>query len=337
MGCGRCARIRASGSRSSAPAAAPALPSVTVCGQQVAGPRAQPPDGSGPVVLFIAPCFEAQGNQSVIEYQTYLYYIQLKASVPSQNMWEPYDEAAEKMILDDFRRLWSTNFLDNLWIEVKDYTFPNGVVGKIVVYNMEERQRVKIVDYVGSKSVETAKIDEKLKDAKAEIRLDTFIDPGLIRKVEGIVRDMLKEKGFQDAEVTHEIKEMPGGPKLVHLTFNLDEGPEVKIKKITFVGNKVVQQFHAEETDEGEQGALVALLHHRQRHLPGSEVRRRRGEGDRVLPRSRLHQGRRRRRRTEGAERLVRQEDALDRAAHSGHRGRALQGGRRSTSRATRW
>ena len=31
----------------------------------------------------------------------------------------------------------------------RDYAFSNGVIGKVVVYNMEERQRVKIVDYVG--------------------------------------------------------------------------------------------------------------------------------------------------------------------------------------------
>ena len=78
---------------------------------------------------------------------------------------------------------------------------------------MEERQRVKIVDYVGSKKVEVSKIDEKLKDANAQIRLDTFIDPGLVRKVEGIVRDMLREKGFQFANVTHEIKDDPGRPE----------------------------------------------------------------------------------------------------------------------------
>ena len=48
---------------------------------------------------------------------------------------------------DDFTRLWNTNFLDNLSIETLDYTFSNGVIGKIVIYNMEERQRVKIVDY----------------------------------------------------------------------------------------------------------------------------------------------------------------------------------------------
>ena len=99
---------------------------------------------------------------------------------------------------------------------------------------MEERQRVKIVDYIGSKKVEISKIDEKLKEANAQIRLDTFIDPALVRKVEGIVRDMLREKGFQFANVTHEIKEIPGGPKLVHITFQMDEGPKVKIRKHRF-------------------------------------------------------------------------------------------------------
>src|SRR5262249_31222227 len=162
---------------------------ITVCGQQVSPPSTQPPAGSGPVVLFIAPCFEAQGGTPLIDAQTYLFYIQLKASTPSTNTWQPYDDAAEKIALDDFKRLMSTNFLDNLWIDVRDYTFPNGVVGKIVIYNMEERQRVKIVDYVGSKKIETSKIDEKLKEANAIIRLDTFIDAGLVRKVEGIVRD----------------------------------------------------------------------------------------------------------------------------------------------------
>jgi len=214
------------------------LPPVTVCGQQQA-PRAQPPDGSGPVVLFIAPCFEAQGGQSVIEPQTYLYYIQLKPSTPSQAKWVAYDDVAERMIEDDFRRLWNTKFLDNLFIDVSDYAFPNGTIGKIVTYNMEERQRVKIVDYVGSKKIEASKIDEKLKDGDAQIRLDTFIDPGLVRKVAGIVRDMMRDKGFQFAEVTPEIKEIQGGgPKLVHLTFHMDEGPKVKIKSIDFTGNK---------------------------------------------------------------------------------------------------
>jgi outer membrane protein insertion porin family len=227
---------------SSAPVqqATPSAPgSVRFCGQDVPPPAQLPPANSPPVVYLFGPCFDAQGGASVIEPETYLYYIQLKPSQPSQGNWTPYNEETEKTILDDFHRLWNTNFLDNLSIDVENYVFSNGVVGKLVTYNMEERQRVKIVDYTGSKALETSKIDEKLKDQMSEIRLDTFIDPALVRKVSGIVRDMLKEKGFQSAEVTPEIVTMPGGPKLVHLTFHLSEGPKVKIKTINFVGNKV--------------------------------------------------------------------------------------------------
>ena len=106
---------------------------------------------------------------------------------------------------------------------------------------MEERERIKIgPDFEGSKKLELSKIDEALKLTNAEIRLDTFIDQAQVRKVEGIVRDMMKEKGFTDAEVTHEIKAVAGGPKLVHLIFNINEGPSVKIRKIDFIGNTAI-------------------------------------------------------------------------------------------------
>jgi outer membrane protein insertion porin family len=216
------------------------LPVATVCGQQVR-PAAQPPAGSPPVVLFMAPCFAAQGGTSIIEPSTYVYYMQLKTSQPSQGTWIPYEESTQQLLRGDFGRLMATGFLDNLSIETEDYTFPNGTIGKIVLYNMEERERIKIgPDFEGSKALELAKIDEALRAMSAEIRLDTFIDQGLVRKVEGIVREMMKEKGFQNAEVTHEIKPVAGGPKLIHLIFNINEGPKVKIRKIDFIGNTAI-------------------------------------------------------------------------------------------------
>lgn len=210
---------------------------ATICGSPIPAPAALPPATIGPVIYQIVPCFEAQGNLSLVDLQTYLYYIQLKSSRPSQGVWERFDAAAEQVILEDFKRLWATNFLDNLSIETTDYTFANGVVGKLVVYNLEERQRVKNVEFVGSKKVERSKIDEKLKEQNTSIRLDTFIDPALIRKIEGIVRDMMKDKGFQSAEVTHELKDAAGGPKLVNITFQMQEGPKVKLRHVEFTGN----------------------------------------------------------------------------------------------------
>ncbi|HEY8536713.1 MAG TPA: POTRA domain-containing protein, partial [Vicinamibacterales bacterium] len=212
----------------------------TLCGAPVPPPARLPPAGSPPVIYQIAPCFEKQGNQSSIEPQTYLYYIQTRPSQPSQNIWVPYDAQAEERLLADFRALWATNFLDDLSIEVTDYVFANGVIGKLIKYNIEERPRIKIVDYTGSKELEATKIDEKLKEEGVTIRLDSFIDDGLVRRVKSIIRGMLSEKGYLAAEVTHELKPVSGSGKLVNLTFNITEGPKYKIRKIDFVGNKAV-------------------------------------------------------------------------------------------------
>jgi outer membrane protein insertion porin family len=219
---------------------------ATVCGYEIGkdfplpAPGNLPPNGSGPVVWQIIPCFPKQENKPLIDAQTYAFYIQLPRSEPSKRLWTPFDDTAVQTIQGDFKRLWATTFLDDLSIEAVDYTFPNGVIGKLVVYNMEERQRVKIVDYTGNDHLEATKIDEKLKEESVTIRLDSFLDQSVVQKVRGIVKDLLAEKGYQFAEVTPEVKPTGQGPKLVHLTFNIHEGPKIKIRQITFVGNKAI-------------------------------------------------------------------------------------------------
>ena len=191
-------------------------------------------------------------------------HVATKASTPSQGIWIPYDESVEQIMREDFKRLLAPpmDFLDNLSIEVsdstgplRDYVFPNGTIGKIIVYNMEERERIKIgPDFEGSKKLELSKIDEALRRKNAEIRLDTFIDEAQVRKVEGIVRDMMKEKGFTDAEVTHEIKPVAGGPKLVHLIFNINEGPQRQDPEDRLHRQHRDQRRHAEGRDEETRG-----------------------------------------------------------------------------------
>jgi outer membrane protein insertion porin family len=210
---------------------------ATICGVPVPPPANLPPAGSGPVIYQIAPCFQAQGNVSMVEPATYLYYIQTRPSAPSQNVWVPYDEEAEAKLREDFKRLWATNFLTDLSIEVTDYVFSNGVVGKLVAYNMEERERVKIVNYDGTKQVDRTKIDEQLRLRGIELRLDSFVDMAVVRRVEGVLREMMAEKGFTNADVKHTITSVAGGPKLVNITFTVGEGPKLKIRELDFVGN----------------------------------------------------------------------------------------------------
>ena len=73
---------------------------------------------------------------------------------------------------------------------------------------------------------------------------------------------MYAEKGYEFAEVKPEIKPVAGGPKLVNVTFNITEGPKVKIREVDFVGNKAISDGKLATADEGEQGARHVLVHH---------------------------------------------------------------------------
>jgi outer membrane protein insertion porin family len=218
--------------------AAPQTPAAPVAPQAQA-PGRMPPAGSAPVIRSTELRFHPV-NESLIEPQTYLYYIQTPFTRPADGVFVPYTDAIERSLLDDFKRLWATNFLDNLWIETLDDPYENGVMGKRIIYHMEERPRVKMVDYTGSTKIERTKVDEKMKEANVSLRLDSFLDEGAIRRVKGIVKSLMSEKGYEFAEVNSTVEPLPSGPKLVKVVFDIKEGPKVKVRTMNFVGNSAV-------------------------------------------------------------------------------------------------
>ncbi len=202
-------------------------------------PVNQPPAGSDPVVLAFVLCFDKQGGTPMIEPQTYLYHIRLRPSEPSRERWIAFTPATEELIREDFHRLWATNFLDDLSIEAHDYRFANGVVGKIVVFNLEERQRVKIVDYEGLTKVDQSAIDEALKENRSSFASTRSSTRARSSASVGVVRELYAEKGYQYAEVTPTVKAVDGA-KLVHVTFTVVEGPKVAIRDVEFLGNRAL-------------------------------------------------------------------------------------------------
>src|SRR5688572_13949604 len=232
-------------------APAPLPPDVAAltpyCQSPVGIPAALPPPGSPPFVWILELCFDRQGNNTTVDRDTYLFYVKVGnvVSAPSQGKFIPYDEQVERLIQADFKTLWATNFLEDLSMEVTDHTFPNGTVGKIVTYRMEERQRVKIVDYRNGegepiKLLKRSDIDDKLREKSIEVRLDTFLDESKLRQVKSVLDELMTEKGFPNASITHQVTEVAGGPKLVNVTFNVAEGPKMRIRRVEFEGNSAV-------------------------------------------------------------------------------------------------
>jgi outer membrane protein insertion porin family len=162
-------------------------------------------------------------NNQYLQRETLLYYIATK----------PGDAYNEAKLREDFRRLWDTGFLDDLQIEVVNGT--RG--GKVVRFKVSERKRIQIVDYRGSKDLTTSTIEDALKEADAQVKIDTFYDPAKARKVEAIVKEMLAQKGRPFGTVKHEAKNIGGSGQ--QLSFVIDDGPKAKVDAIVFDGNSV--------------------------------------------------------------------------------------------------
>ena len=201
--------------------------------------QALPPEGSPILLKQVELRFPTQGNVGGVDYDTYLYYMEIKdyISLPSQGKWVPYSEATEQIVLDDHERLWNTGFLSDLWIEVIDDPYSNGVPAKRIIFNLEERERVKIVSYEGSDELKVEDINLNLEEQGISMRLDSFIDPGTIRRVKSLLSNMFAAKGYPFAEIDHAIETVAGGPKLVSLKFSMSEGSKVQVHAINFFGN----------------------------------------------------------------------------------------------------
>ena len=327
------APLLSAGAPALAAAQAPVAIAKTACGTEVAAPAALPPAGSPPFIWVLELCFDRQGNSSTVDNDTYLYWIKLPTSQPSQGKFVSYDDRAEQQMIADFKALWDTKFLEDLSIEKTEHTFENGTVGVMVVYRMEERERVKIVDYRNTKGdsisiIKRSDIDDKLRERNIEVRLDSFLDEGSIRRVKGVLRELMAEKGFTNADINHKVTPVAGGPKLVNVTFTVGEGPKIKIRAVDFIGNQAVSDGKLEKkmkenkpkgllsfiTGGGtykesmyEEDAARVVEFYRNEGYPQARV------GNPEVKTLRRHQGR---------------QDAVGGAAHPGDRRQALPDGR---------
>ena len=224
------------------PAGAAQAEPVRVCAEAAAQVASPPPD-SPTLFTTMQLCFPTQNDVPIVPTTTYLFYMEVDGhvSLPSQERWTPFD-SIEDVLLEDFQRLWDTNFLNDLSIEIIDDPYPNGVAGRRVVFLMDEAERVRVVHWEGSDEFDDTEVLEALQLNGIEIRVDSQIRPGLVRETEGLLRQMFAEKGYQFAEISHETKPAVGGPKRVELTFHMDEGPKVQVASISFIGNEQMSE-----------------------------------------------------------------------------------------------
>ena len=157
---------------------------------------------------------------------------------------DPYNVDAVRR---DFRALWNTQFFEDIRLEVEDS--PGNPNGKILVFYVQERPTIRTINYKGNKSVSESDILDAFKDRKVDLSVESRFDPTKVKRAEVVIEQLLAEHGHMYATVKPTYERIPA-TNSVTLTFNINEGPKVKVGRITIQGNhvfsseKIIRSMH---------------------------------------------------------------------------------------------
>jgi outer membrane protein insertion porin family len=143
------------------------------------------------------------------------------------NLYDP------QIVERDFNSLWNTGYFENVRIERVD----TPACVQLVIY-VQEKPTIRELNYKGLNAVSLSDVQDRYKKEKAGVTVESQYDPTRIKRAEGILKELLAEHGHQFATVRTEVKTIP--PAAVSITFNIKEGPTVKVGKIVFDGNTAI-------------------------------------------------------------------------------------------------
>src|SRR5215470_12848518 len=141
-----------------------------------------------------------------------------------------YDEAA---LQRDLRSVWNSGYFEDVRME-REQT----AKGWTIHIYVREKPTIRTIEYKGLNSVSQSDVLERYKKVKLGMTVDSPYDPTKVIKAKVVLLQLLAEHGRQFANITVQVQQVP--PASVAVTFNIKEGPKVKVGKIIFQGNKHV-------------------------------------------------------------------------------------------------
>ena len=154
-----------------------------------------------------------------------------KETILARMFTHPGDTYDPVSIERDFNSLWNTSYFEDLRIEREDSE--KGVILNIFV---REKPTIRDIVYKGNNVVSNSDILDRFKKEKVGLSVESQYDPTRIKHAETVIKELLAEHGHQFATIKTDVKTIP--PASVQVTFNIKEGPVVKVGRISFVGNQ---------------------------------------------------------------------------------------------------
>lgn len=135
---------------------------------------------------------------------------------------EPY---SPDPVREDIGAVYGTGYFDDVSASLSDTAS-----GKVLTFHVVEMPFVKAIEYKGNDEVKQEKIT-----GVVTLKPNTVLDRVTLGQSTERIKQLYIEEGFYLARVEPAVESDGLEAKII---FNIDEGPEVKVKRITFIGNE---------------------------------------------------------------------------------------------------
>ena len=141
-------------------------------------------------------------------------------------------EVSEELLTEDLKSLYKdTGFFSELQVDVKP--FEDG--GLEVVYKVVESPKISGINIIGNENLGTGKLKDEITLRPSEIYSDRHR-----WESERALRQLYHEKGYYLVGIQTHLGDIDTDENTVQVTFEINEGPRVRIKEINFIGNELV-------------------------------------------------------------------------------------------------
>ena len=135
-------------------------------------------------------------------------------AVVSTRVGDSYDVAA---LQNDSQALHQTQRFSHAGWEAEPS--PDGIIVRFVLV---ERPLVESIEYRGDNTVSIGEILERLQERKVKLKVETLLDENELTRAASAVRELVLEKGRQNAIVTPLVERI-GPPSIAKITFTVAE------------------------------------------------------------------------------------------------------------------
>jgi outer membrane protein insertion porin family len=136
----------------------------------------------------------------------------------------------------DLKSLWAQNLFKDVKVLVKD----GERGGKVIIFRVTENPIIRDLQFKGLKSITESDVLTKFREKRVGVSKEEMWDPAKGQGAKKVLKDLLSEKGHPQAEIEVAAEEL--STATVAVTFNIEEGPRVRVLKIDFEGNKVFSE-----------------------------------------------------------------------------------------------